>query len=162
VVAPVTVRVGVGLDAHPFADGRRLMLGCVEVPHQRGLAGHSDGDVVAHAVCDAILGAAGLGDLGERFPADAHYEGAAGAVLLAETADAVAPAAVVWVDVTVICEAPRIAPHREAMRKGIAAALGVDAGCVSVKATTTDGMGFTGRGEGIAAIAAATLDDGRA
>jgi len=155
----VTVRTGIGVDAHPFEAGRTLMLGCVEVPYERGLAGHSDGDVVAHAVCDALLGAAGLGDLGDRFPADERYAGAAGATLLADTAAAIAPREIVWVDVTVVCQEPRVAPHREAMRKAMAAALGVDPDRLSVKATTTDGMGFTGRGEGIAAVAAVTLAD---
>lgn len=155
----MSVRTGIGMDAHPFAAGRPLMLGCVEVAYGRGLAGHSDGDVVAHAVCDALLGAAGLGDLGEHFPADARYAGAAGATLLAETVAAIAPAEIAWVDITVVCEEPRIAPHRGAIRAAIAGALGIVPDRVSVKATTTDGMGFTGRGEGVAALAVATLAD---
>jgi 2-C-methyl-D-erythritol 2,4-cyclodiphosphate synthase len=152
------VRVGLGFDAHPFAEGRVLMLGCVEVPYERGLAGHSDGDVLAHAICDAVLGAAGLGDLGRRFPAEPRWEGAPGAQLLEQVAADVRPRTIEWVDATVICERPRLTPHRDAMREGIASALGIGTHLVSVKATTTDGMGFTGRGEGVAAMAVVTLN----
>jgi 2-C-methyl-D-erythritol 2,4-cyclodiphosphate synthase len=136
------------------------MLGGVAVPHDRGLAGHSDGDVLLHAVIDALLGAAGLGDIGGMFPpSDARWEGAASLDLLERAAKAVADAgySVVNVDATVVAEAPRLAPHAGAMREGIARALRVDISAVSVKATTTDGLGFTGRGEGIAAFAVALL-----
>jgi 2-C-methyl-D-erythritol 2,4-cyclodiphosphate synthase len=153
------VRVGLGFDAHPFAAGRPLMLGCIEITNaERGLAGHSDGDVLAHAICDALLGAAGLGDIGRRFPAEPRWEGAPGSLLLEQVAADVRPREIAWVDATVVCQAPRIAPHSDDMRAAIASALGLQAGRVSVKATTTDGMGFTGRGEGIAAIAIVTLD----
>jgi 2-C-methyl-D-erythritol 4-phosphate cytidylyltransferase/2-C-methyl-D-erythritol 2,4-cyclodiphosphate synthase len=152
------VKVGIGFDAHPFTAGRTLMLGCVRIEHDRGLAGHSDGDVLAHAICDAMLGAAGLGDLGDHFPAEPRWEGAAGAALLGDVAGIVGATRIAWVDATVVCEEPRLGSRRDDMRSGIARALGVVPGVVSVKATTTDGMGFTGRGEGIAAMAVVTLD----
>jgi 2-C-methyl-D-erythritol 2,4-cyclodiphosphate synthase len=149
-------RTGIGFDVHALEEGRPLMIGCVEVPYDRGLGGHSDGDVLAHAICDALLGAAGLGDIGDRFPAEPRWANAAGATLLADVArDA---GRISWIDATVVCAAPRLAPFRAAMREAIAAALGVDPGIVSVKATTPDGLGFAGRGEGIAAMAVATLD----
>lgn len=152
----MTARTGVGFDAHAFVAGRPLFLGCVEIQHDRGLGGHSDGDVLAHAICDALLGAAGLGDIGERFPAEPRWKGASGAGLLRDVAAAVG--AIAWIDATVLAETPRLAPHREAMRRAVAQALGLDPAVVSVKATTTDGLGFTGRGEGIAAMAVATID----
>jgi 2-C-methyl-D-erythritol 2,4-cyclodiphosphate synthase len=136
------------------------MLGGVDVPHDRGLAGHSDGDVLLHAVIDALLGAAGLGDIGGMFPpSDSRWQGAASLDLLERAARAVAGAgfSVVNVDATVVAEAPRLAPHVGAMREGIARALGVDISAMSVKATTTDGLGFTGRGEGIAAFVVALI-----
>ncbi len=151
----MSARTGIGFDVHAFESGRPLMIGCVEIPHDRGLGGHSDGDVLAHAICDALLGAAGLGDIGERFPAEPRWANAPGAELLADVARATA--GISWIDATVLCEAPRLAQHRDAMRKAIAGALGVDPSIVSVKATTTDGLGFTGRGEGIAAMAVATI-----
>ncbi|HVL89032.1 MAG TPA: 2-C-methyl-D-erythritol 2,4-cyclodiphosphate synthase [Actinomycetota bacterium] len=153
-------RVGIGVDAHPFAEGRPLVLGGVVVPHEQGLAGHSDADVLVHAVIDALLGAAGLGDIGSHFPAgDERYRDADSLGLLAETARLVARAGfrVENVDSVVVAERPAIAPLRERMRERMAAALGIEDGRVSVKATTTDGMGFTGRGEGIAATAVALL-----
>lgn len=134
------------------------MLGCVEVPFDRGLAGYSDGDALTHAICDAILGAAGRGDLGDAFPETPEWAGASGARLLGEVSRAIAPASVAYIDSTVICEAPRLSPERPRMRDAIAGALGIEPMRVSVKATTTDGMGFTGRGEGIAAIAVVTLE----
>jgi len=153
------VKTGIGFDAHPFGEGRPLMLGCIEIADaERGLQGLSDGDVLAHAICDAILGAAGLGDIGDRFRAEPRWQGASGSLLLEHAATDIRPREIVWVDATVICEAPRIALHRAAMRAAIAKALGLDADRVSVKATTTDGMGFTGRGEGIAAMAVVTID----
>jgi 2-C-methyl-D-erythritol 2,4-cyclodiphosphate synthase/2-C-methyl-D-erythritol 4-phosphate cytidylyltransferase len=151
-----TYRVGQGIDAHRFAAGRPLVLAGVEVPHPEGLAGHSDADVAVHAIMDALLGAAGLGDIGELFPdSDAAYRGADSVVLLADVTRRVAAAGwhVVNVDLTVVCEAPRLAPHREAMKARLAAALGVTSAAVGVKATTTEGMGFAGRGEGVAALA---------
>lgn len=154
----MTTRAGIGLDAHRFEDGRPLMLGCVEIPYRRGLAGHSDGDVVAHAICDAALGAAGLGDIGDLFPAEPRYAGASGAALLAETVRVVSPNEIIWVDVTVVCAEPRLSSHRDAMRKAVAEAMSIDPARVSVKATTTDDMGFTGRNEGVAAIASVTIE----
>ncbi len=156
----MTVRTGIGYDVHRFAPGRRLVLGGVAIPHPVGLDGHSDADVLLHAVADAILGAAALGDLGRHFPpSDPAYRDADSRVLLTRAGALVARAgyAVVNVDATVIAEAPRISPHAEAMRAAIASALGIAAGAVSVKATTNEGMGFVGRGEGIAALAIATI-----
>ncbi len=154
----MSVRTGIGFDAHAFGEGRPLMLGCIHVDHDRGLAGHSDGDVLAHAICDAVLGAAGLGDLGDRFPEEPQWAGAGGSALLAATARLVAPASITWIDAVLVCEAPRIASLRGKMSAAIADALGIDAVAVSVKGTTTDRMGFAGRGEGIAAMAVVTLD----
>jgi 2-C-methyl-D-erythritol 2,4-cyclodiphosphate synthase len=153
----VSVRTGLGVDSHRFAPGRRLVLGGVEIPFDRGLAGHSDADVLAHAVTDAILGAAGLGDIGEHFPdTDPRWEGADSIALLGE---AVARAAregwrVEHVDATVMLERPKLAPFRAAMVARLAEATGAS---VSVKATTGEGMGFVGREEGAAALAVATL-----
>jgi 2-C-methyl-D-erythritol 2,4-cyclodiphosphate synthase len=154
------MRVGIGVDAHAFAAGRRLVLGGVEIPHDRGLAGHSDADVVCHAACDAILGAAGLEDIGHLFPpGDPAYEGASSLGLLAEAWERVRAGGweLVNLDAVVILEAPRLAPHRDAMRAAVAGALGVDPGVVTVRATTTDGLGFPGRGEGAACHAVALL-----
>jgi 2-C-methyl-D-erythritol 2,4-cyclodiphosphate synthase len=154
----MTARIGVGFDAHRFAPGRPLMLGTVALDHPQGLAGHSDGDVLTHAVVDAILGAAGLGDIGTHFPSDdPAIAGAASSVFL-ERAIALARSAryrVLNVDATIVCEAPRIDPWREKIAAALSA-WGIPA--VSVKATTSDGMGFTGRGEGIAAFAVALLE----
>jgi 2-C-methyl-D-erythritol 2,4-cyclodiphosphate synthase len=149
-------RVGAGVDAHAFADGVPLVLGGVRVDHPQGLAGHSDGDVLAHALTDAILGAAGMEDIGALFPA-AH--GADSIELLREAWARVRAAGweLVNADVVLIGEQPRLAPHRDAMRARLADALGVDAERVAVRATTTDGLGFTGRGEGLAAQAVALL-----
>jgi 2-C-methyl-D-erythritol 2,4-cyclodiphosphate synthase len=158
----VTVRVGQGVDVHPFSDdpARPLVLAGVTVPERPGLAGHSDADVVLHAVVDALLGAAGLGDIGSLFGSDdPRYAGAASSTFVAEALRRVTDAG--WrvgnVDCTVIAQRPRIAPHREAMRERLAALLGVAADAVNVKATTTDGLGFTGRGEGIACVAVVLL-----
>ncbi|MHB8375638.1 MAG: 2-C-methyl-D-erythritol 2,4-cyclodiphosphate synthase [Dehalococcoidia bacterium] len=155
------MRVGQGFDAHAFADGRRLMLGGVDVPHARGLAGHSDGDALIHALIDALLGAAGLGDIGGMFPSsDERWRAADSLDLLARAAGRVRAAGyrVVNVDATVIAETPRLAPHVDAMRERIARALEVDITATSVKAKTSDGLGFTGRGDGIAALAAVLLE----
>jgi 2-C-methyl-D-erythritol 2,4-cyclodiphosphate synthase len=155
------MRIGHGFDAHAFASGRRLLLGGVEVPHDRGLAGHSDGDVLLHAIIDAVLGAAALGDIGGMFPpSDERWRDADSRELLRLAAGAVRQAGhtVTNVDATVVAEAPRLASHIAAMRQAVADALGIDAGRVSVKATTSDGLGATGRGEGIAAFAVALLE----
>ena len=154
------VRTGIGYDAHPFAPDRRLVLGGVDIPHQRGLAGHSDADVLTHAVIDALLGAAALGDIGLHFPDDdPAYAGADSLELLRRTAAMVADAGfdVANVDATVLLERPRLAEHRDAMRANLAAALGVDVARVNVKATRGEGMGFVGREEGAAALAVVTL-----
>jgi 2-C-methyl-D-erythritol 2,4-cyclodiphosphate synthase len=156
----VSVRTGIGLDTHAFAPGRPLVLGGVDVPHEQGLAGHSDADVLTHAIIDALLGAAGLGDIGQHFPdTDPAYEGADSMMLLRAIAALLERNgyAIEHVDSTVMLERPKLAPHREAMRAGLARALGVESGRVSVKATTGEGMGFVGRREGVAAMAVATL-----
>jgi 2-C-methyl-D-erythritol 2,4-cyclodiphosphate synthase len=152
------MRVGTGYDSHRFAapeDGRRLVLGGVEVPHDRGLAGHSDADVVCHAVMDALLGAAGLGDIGTHFPDDDETWRDADSIDLLRTVLGQVPGVVLNVDATVICEAPKLAEHREAMERNLRDTLGAPA---SVKATTNEGMGWIGRGEGIACIAVALID----
>jgi 2-C-methyl-D-erythritol 2,4-cyclodiphosphate synthase len=157
------MRVGHGYDAHRFTPGRPLVLGGVTVPHPRGLAAHSDGDVVIHALCDALLGAAGLGDIGRHFPdASAEYAGIDSRVLLRRVVGLLHEGG--WrvgnVDLTVIAQAPRLAPHIDAMRATLAADLGVEVARVNVKATTTERMGFTGREEGIAAHAVALIAAG--
>ena len=154
------VRVGVGVDAHAFAEGVPLVLGGVEIPSPRGLAGHSDGDVLAHALIDALLGAAGLADIGALFPsADPRWRGASSLDLLARAYADVREAGfeLVNADVVLIGEEPRLAPHRLEMRDRLAGALGVEPACIAVRATTTDGLGFTGRGEGLAAQAVALV-----
>jgi len=153
-------RIGNGFDVHAFAAGRKLILGGVEVPHERGLAGHSDADVLAHAVMDALLGALALGDLGQHFPdTDPRYKGADSLVLLREVAALVRERGYDCgnLDCTVIAQRPKLAPHIPRMRERLADALGVPVECVSVKATTTEHLGFTGREEGIAAQAAVLL-----
>jgi 2-C-methyl-D-erythritol 2,4-cyclodiphosphate synthase len=155
------VRTGIGVDAHRFAEGRVLVLGGLEFPGSRGLSGHSDADVVLHALMDALLGACGAGDIGEMFPdTDPAYKDASSMELLERVMGAVRERGfgVVNADVVVMCEEPRVGPHREAMRSNIAQALGIDPGAVSVKGTTTEGMGFTGRGEGIVAMAAVLIE----
>ena len=153
-------RVGQGFDVHRFGPGDRVMLCGVAVPHEAGLLGHSDADVGLHAITDAILGALGAGDIGQHFPpSDARWKGAESGVFLRHAGGLVAEAggSIRHLDVTLICERPKIGPHRAAMVARIAELLGIAAGRVSVKATTTEGLGFTGRGEGIAAQATATL-----
>jgi 2-C-methyl-D-erythritol 2,4-cyclodiphosphate synthase len=153
-------RVGTGFDAHALEDGVPLVLGGVAIDHPRGLAGHSDGDVLAHALTDAILGAAGLEDIGALFPSgDPAHAGADSVELLREAWRQVQAAGweLVNADVVLIGEEPRLAPHRDAMRGRLAGALGVEPERVAVRATTTDGLGFTGRGEGLAAQAVALL-----
>jgi 2-C-methyl-D-erythritol 2,4-cyclodiphosphate synthase len=151
------VRVGLGIDTHRFAEGRPLILGGVEIPHERGLAGHSDADVLSHAITDAILGAADMGDIGQHFPdTDPAYQGADSIVMLREVVALVCAEG--WklehVDATVMLERPKLAPHREAIVARLREAVGAS---VSVKATTGEGMGFVGREEGVAALAVATL-----
>ena len=158
--AAVPVRIGTGYDVHRLIEGEELWLCGVKIEHSHGLSGHSDADVAIHALVDALLGAIGAGDIGQHFPpSDPQWKGASSDRFLAHAATLVTAAgyAVGNVDVTIICEAPRIGPHRDAMCKRMAALLGVDIGAVSVKATTTEGLGFTGRREGIAAQAVATL-----
>lgn len=153
-------RVGIGVDAHAFADGVKLVLCGVEIPSPRGLAGHSDGDVMTHALIDAILGAAGLDDIGAMFPSgDPRWEGASSLDLLARAYGGVQSLGLELVnaDCILIGEEPRLAPYRSEMRKRLAGAFGVDELRVAVRATTTDGIGFTGRGEGLAAQAVALL-----
>ena len=159
------LRIGQGFDAHALVAGRRLVLGGVEIPFAKGLAGFSDADVLLHAITDAVLGAAGLGDIGRHFPdSDPAYRDADSRRLLREGIARVRAAgyAVVNVDATIIAEAPRLAPHTPAMVANIAADLGVRPEQVNVKAKTTERLGFTGRGEGIAAEAIALLDAVRA
>lgn len=157
------MRVGIGYDSHAFAAGRKLILGGVEIPNATGLAGHSDADAVAHAVTDAILGAAGLGDIGRMFPNDdPQWKNASSIDLLNKAFLQVVAAGFqfVYADVTVIVEKPKLAPHLDAMQKKLAKALLAGPAHVSVKAKTNEGMGWIGRGEGIAAIAVATLSGG--
>lgn len=156
----MTVRVGIGYDSHRYAAGRPLRLGGVTVPHTHGLAGHSDADAVLHAVTDAILGAAALGDIGTFFPDDdPQWKGADSAKFLKGAADAALKAgyAVNQVDVTIVAERPRLVPHIQQMRAATARILGVAMEHVSIKAKTNEGMGFVGRGEGVATMAVATL-----
>ena len=155
------LRIGHGFDVHAFAEGRRCILGGVDVPSERGLLGHSDADVLAHALADAVLGAARAGDLGKLFPdTDPAYEGADSMVLLARVASLVRDQGftIVDVDCTVAAQAPKLSPYREQMRENLARALGVSVDQVGVKATTTERLGFVGREEGIAAWAVALLE----
>lgn len=152
----MSFRIGHGLDVHAFAAGRDCILGGVKIEHPVGLLGHSDADVLLHAICDALLGAAALGDIGRHFPdSDLRYKGIDSRELLRHVADLLREQG--WktgnVDATIIAQSPKMAPHIPAMCKNIAADLGVDVGAINVKATTTEKLGFTGRGEGIAAEA---------
>ena len=158
------LRVGIGVDAHAFAEGVPLVLGGVAIPSSRGLAGHSDGDVIAHALLDAILGAAGLDDIGAMFPSgDERWAGSPSLDLLAAAHERVRSLGfeLANADVVLIGEEPRLAPHRLEMRDRLARALDVDPTLLAVRATTTDRLGFTGRGEGLAAEAVALLSRGR-
>jgi 2-C-methyl-D-erythritol 2,4-cyclodiphosphate synthase len=153
-------RVGIGFDSHRLAPGRRLVIGGVHIPFELGLDGHSDADVLAHAVIDALLGAAGLGDIGEHFPdTDERWRGADSMQLLASVVQRVRDAGlqIVNVDCTVVMEAPKLSPHRAAIRERLAGVLGLDLAEVNVKASTGEGMGFVGRGEGVAALAVVGL-----
>jgi 2-C-methyl-D-erythritol 2,4-cyclodiphosphate synthase len=152
---------GIGYDSHRFAPGRRLVLGGVEVPHERGLDGHSDADVLAHAVIDALLGAAGLGDIGEHFPdTDERFRDADSMQLLGIVVTTVAAEGlqIVNVDCTIVMEAPKLGAHRAAIHERLAEGLGLESARVNVKASTGEGMGFVGRGEGVAALAVASLE----
>ncbi len=154
------MRIGHGFDVHRLVEGRPLIVGGVTIPHELGLLGHSDADVLLHAICDALLGAAALGDIGRHFPdTDPRYRGADSRVLLREVHRLIGERGyrVVNVDATLIAQAPRMAPHIETMRRHIAADLAVEVDAVNVKATTTEKLGFTGRGEGIAAEAVCLL-----
>jgi len=156
------MRIGQGFDAHAFVEGRRLVLGGVTIPHARGLAGHSDADVLLHAICDALLGAAALGDIGRHFPdSDAQYKDADSRALLRAVAAKLAARGLraANVDATVVAQAPRLAPHVAQMVANIAADLGLARDRVNVKATTTERLGFAGREEGIAALAVALVED---
>ncbi|MBI3045370.1 MAG: 2-C-methyl-D-erythritol 2,4-cyclodiphosphate synthase [Betaproteobacteria bacterium] len=156
------MRIGQGYDAHALVTGRRLVIGGVEIPHPKGLAGHSDADVLIHALCDALLGAAGLGDIGAHFPdSDARYKDIDSRRLLREVAQLLGRRSlhVVNVDATIIAQAPRMAPHIPAMRANLAADLGVALEAVNLKAKTTERLGFVGREEGIAAEAVALLQE---
>jgi 2-C-methyl-D-erythritol 2,4-cyclodiphosphate synthase len=156
----MSLRVGTGFDAHRLVAGRPLLLGGVRVDHERGLEGHSDGDCLLHALCDALLGAAGAGDLGRHFPSDdARWRGVASLTLLSEVARMLGERGFVVenVDATLVAQAPRLAPHQDAMREAISRCLGVPLEAVSVKAKSSDGLGAIGRAEGIAAQAVALL-----
>ena len=155
------IRTGMGVDSHRFAAGRPLILGGIDIPHEEGLAGHSDADVLTHAVIDALLGAAGMGDIGQHFPdTDPSFKDADSLELLRtvmvflEQLDF----RVLHVDMTVMMERPKLSPYRETIRASLADAIGVDSSHVNVKATTGEGMGFVGRGEGVAAMAIATVE----
>ena len=155
-----SIRIGQGFDVHAFGEGDHVMLGGVRVPHERGIVAHSDGDVVLHALCDALLGALALGDIGRHFPpSDPQWKGADSRAFLRHCDHLIRNLG--WkagnVDITVICERPKVGPHAEAMRRVIALDLGIELDAVSVKATTTETLGFTGRGEGIAAQAVCLL-----
>ena len=159
----MTTRSGIGYDAHPMVAGARLVLAGVEVPHDRGLEGHSDGDVATHAIIDAMLGAAALGDIGTHFKADDPTvpAGISSVTLLERTTRLLAEAGwrVVNVDATIVAQRPKLTEQITAMRSAIAAAIGIDASSVNIKATTEDGMGFTGTGDGIAALAVAAITE---
>ena len=156
------MRIGHGFDVHAFAEGRRLILGGVEIPYEKGLLGHSDADVLTHALMDAMLGAAGLGDIGKLFPdTDEKYKGISSLVLLEEV-----KAEVEWrgyrlanADITVICQKPRLRPYIDEMTRKLAQVLAEDENTINIKATTTEKLGFTGRGEGIAAEAVCLLEE---
>lgn len=155
------MRIGHGYDVHRLVEGRRLVLGGVDIPHAKGLLGHSDADVLLHAIADALLGAAALGDIGQHFPdTDPQYAGADSLELLRRVGELLREHgyAVGNIDATVIAQAPKLAPHIPAMRQNIAGALGLELGCVSIKATTEERLGFTGDGSGIAAHAVCLIE----
>lgn len=155
------MRIGQGFDVHPFAAGRKLVIGGVEIPYSRGLDGHSDADVLLHAICDALLGAAGLGDIGQHYPDnEPEFRGVDSRKLLRDVAKKLAQLKlkVVNIDATIIAQEPRMAPHMARMIGNIAADLGITPAMVNIKATTTEQLGFLGRAEGIAAQAVALVD----
>lgn len=155
------IHVGMGYDVHPFAADRKCILGGVEIPHNRGLAGHSDADVVMHAICDAILGAIGEADIGQFFPnTDDRWKGAPSRIFLEEAAHQVSlrGGRIVNVDAAIVAQEPKIMPHAAAMKEKIGVALGLSPTKIGIKATTNEHMGFIGRGEGIAAMAVACVD----
>ncbi|HZM05435.1 MAG TPA: 2-C-methyl-D-erythritol 2,4-cyclodiphosphate synthase [Candidatus Saccharimonadales bacterium] len=155
------VHVGIGYDVHPLIDGRKLVLGGVEIPHSKGLDGHSDADVLMHAVCDAILGALGKGDIGQFFPnTDPRWQGAASKVFLQEAARQVMfrEGRIINLDATIIAQQPKVMSHAPAMKMNIAEALGIHPDQIGIKATTNEHLGFIGREEGIAAMAVAGVD----
>ena len=155
------MRIGQGFDVHPLVEGRKLMIGGVEIPYHKGLDGHSDADVLLHAICDALLGAAGLGDIGRHYPdTDASYAGADSRALLRDVAQKLKAKKlkVVNIDATILAQAPRMAPHMARMIANIAADLAIEPGQINIKATTTEQLGFIGRLEGIAAQAVALVD----
>jgi 2-C-methyl-D-erythritol 2,4-cyclodiphosphate synthase len=157
----MNIRIGNGFDVHRLVPGRKLIIGGVEIPFDRGLLGHSDADVLIHAVCDALLGAAGLGDIGRHFPdTDQRFKGVSSVVLLADVRRLLAEQRyqVCNIDAIIVAERPKMAPHIPAMAANIAGAAGAAAGAVNIKATTTEGLGYTGRGEGIAAHAVCILE----
>ena len=155
----MSVTTGIGWDSHRLAEGRALILGGVTIPHDKGLAGHSDADVLTHAIIDALLGAAGLGDIGEHFPdTDEAWRGADSLELLRDVVALLGPRAIVNVDTTVLMERPKLKDHKPAIREALAGALGVELEAVNIKATTGEGLGFVGRQEGVAALAVATLE----
>ena len=159
----MNIRIGQGIDVHAFGEGDHLMLGGVRVPHDGGVLAHSDGDVALHALCDAILGALALGDIGRHFPpSDPQWKGADSAIFLARASEIASERGyrIGNADVTLICERPKIGPHAAAMQARLAGILGCEAGRISVKATTSERLGFTGREEGIAALASVTLIGG--
>ena len=154
------MRVGTGYDVHRLVEDRKLMIGGVDIPHEKGLLGHSDADVLLHAICDALLGAAALGDIGRRFPDSApKYKGISSLTLLSEVLRLLTEAGfrVNNIDATIVAERPKMAPHIPAMVANVASTVGVDRSAINIKATTTEGMGFAGRGEGIAAYAVCTI-----
>src|SRR5688572_5084166 len=153
------MRVGQGFDVHALVPGRRLVIGGVVIPHDKGLEGHSDADVLLHAICDALLGAAALGDIGRHFPdTDARYAGADSRGLLREVRKKIKDFRILNIDATLVAQAPRMAPHIPQMIRNIASDLGIEPGAVNVKATTTERLGFAGRGEGIAAQAVVLIE----
>jgi 2-C-methyl-D-erythritol 2,4-cyclodiphosphate synthase len=155
------MRVGQGFDVHPLVAGRKLIIGGVEIPYHKGLEGHSDADVLLHAICDALLGAAGLGDIGGHYPdSDAAFAGADSRGLLRDVAQKLSTKKlkILNIDATILAQAPRMAPHMPRMIANISADLGIEPAAVNIKATTTEGLGFVGRLEGIAAQAVALLD----
>lgn len=153
------MRIGQGFDVHALVAGRKLVIGGVAIPYEKGLEGHSDADVLLHAICDALLGAAALGDIGRHFPdTDPAYAGADSRKLLREVKKKLGKHRIVNIDATILAQAPRMAPHVAQMVENIAADLGIAPGAINIKATTTEHLGFVGRGEGIAAQAIALID----